>query len=116
MRSRIYEHLKAADSYGLSIKEISLTLRIKTSTVTGRLDELMDEGLVTRKKWNGTGNRYKASMPKNVKFFKQLRAAQKMEVWLKKGIARYSNLISDDAKKELKKAVSKAYEKAMKCQ
>lgn len=117
IRTRIYNYLKEHGGLiGLTVDHLSIALNVKSNTVTGRLDELMDAGVITGTKdvkMNCTF--YKVSLDESIEYNRKLRAAQKMEIWMQKGIKRYSSVISGEFVEEMKIAVKNAYKNAASC-
>ena len=117
IRTRIYNYIKEHGGLiGLTVEHLSIALNVKSNTVTGRLDELMDAGVITGTKdarINCTF--YKVAFDESIDYNRKLRAAQKMEIWMQKGIKRYSSVISDEFVEEMKVAVKNAYKNAAQC-
>lgn len=83
MRERIFSVL-GSSIYGATVNEISECTGIKESTVTGRLDELMDSGRVYAVQVGGK-TRYVASDASSIHFHAKKRRLEKMDIFIKRG-------------------------------
>lgn len=92
MRERILDMLRLSGEMGASVSEISNHLHIKQSTVTGRLDELMDMGVVHSKEFERTSTRYFASHPLFFGMFAKSRKIYKMRILLNRCKAMFPNV------------------------
>lgn len=83
MRERIFSVLSSS-IYGATVQEISECTGIKESTITGRLDELMDSGRVYPIETGGK-TRYVASDAVSIHFHAKRRKLEKMDIYIKRG-------------------------------
>jgi len=86
----------ADSSNGLTAKELSLYLGVKVHTVTGRLDELQDAGIVFGKVKGTEETKYCLSKETDIHIHAEQRRIEKFETWLKYGMNRYSDILSKD--------------------
>ena len=95
IKSRVRKAI-ADSSNGLTAKELSIYLGVKVHTVTGRLDELQDAGIVFGKVLGTADTKYCLSKETDTHIHAEQRRIEKFETWLKYGMNRYSDILSKD--------------------
>jgi hypothetical protein len=113
IRERIVETLQKCNGRGLTAKELAVALSVhgrhgivKVNTVTGRIDELWDEGTIHGVTSKGAETRYRITAPKEVGRVSEARRKEKFHVWLRKGRERYGNVITDEVWNEMFKVAT----------
>ena len=106
IRDRVKSLLYKCNGNGLTAKEISAALSVKVNTVTGRIDELWDEGFLHGVSSKGIETRYRVTAPKDVNRVKEARRKEKFHVWLRKGRERYGDVITDEVWNEMFKVAT----------
>jgi predicted ArsR family transcriptional regulator len=107
IRKRIVELLSKCNERGLTAKEISAALSVKRHTVTGRIDELWDEGTVHGVNAKDSETRYCMTRLYDISRVSNARRKEKFKVWLAKGRERYGNVIPEDVWDEIFNATTK---------
>jgi hypothetical protein len=85
---------------------LSVRGTVKVNTVTGRIDELWDEGTIHGVTSKGAETRYRITAPKEVGRVSEARRKEKFHVWLRKGRERYGNVITDEVWNEMFKVAT----------
>jgi len=80
---------------GLTAKEIAFALNVKRVTVTGRIDELWDDGLLYGITVKNYETRYVVADASQRDTVIAARKKEKFHVWLKKGQERYGEVIPE---------------------
>jgi len=94
IRNRIHRVLTGVKK-GLTAKEIAFALNVKRVTVTGRIDELWDDGLLYGITVKNYETRYVVADASQREIIVLARKKEKFHVWLKKGQERYGEVIPE---------------------
>jgi hypothetical protein len=95
-------------SNGLTAKELSLYLGVKVHTVTGRLDELQDAGIVFGKVIGTAETKYCPSKDTDIHIHSEQRKVEKFETWLKYRMNRYADFIAKDTFRRIHEDASRS--------
>lgn len=110
MRSRILEAIKYYVNLGMTTSDLSSALNMKIQTVSGRLDELQDEGLVYAVDRGGTTFYYYEPDSERQKIQARKRAKVKLFRDIKKLRKRYKGIISEDTFDRLLKEAKEGFD------
>lgn len=108
IRERVFQVICAATPKGgISAKDIATAVNAKVHTVTGRIDELWDEGLVFGVATKGNVTKYRKVDAGMELHHSNLRRKDKFRAWVKKGQKRYGDVIPESVWGEIYKAAGR---------